>query len=93
MVRFVPCQNEVDAAGLGEILVNEIFSKYGAPRSIVSDRGTTFTSGYWETLCHYVVIKRCFSTAFHPQSDGQTERMNQTLECYLRCYVNYEQDD
>jgi hypothetical protein len=93
MVRFIPCHNTVDAGELGAILIDEIFSKYGAPRSIVSDRGTTFTSEYWGTLCYHLVIKRCFSTAFHPQSDGQTERMNQTLECYLRCYVNYEQND
>jgi hypothetical protein len=93
MVRFIPCHNTVDACELGAILIDEVFSKFGAPRSIVSDRGTTFTSEYWGTLCYYMVMKRCFSTAFHPQTDGQTERMNQTLECYLRCYVNYEQND
>src|SRR5256885_1559196 len=57
------------------------------------DRGTTFTSAFWSTLCYYLVVKRCVSTAFHPQTDGQTERVNQTLECYLRCYVDYQQDD
>jgi transposase InsO family protein len=93
MVRFIPCYNDITAPELADTLVDEIFSKFGVPRSIVSDRGTTFTSDYWRTICYHAMIKRCFSTAFHPQSDGQTERMNQTLECYLRCYINYEQDD
>ena len=93
MVRYIPCTKETDAVELAEVLVQEIFSKFGAPKSIVSDRGSTFTSMYWGTLCYYLTVKRSVSTAFHPQTDGQTERANQTLECYLRCYVNYQQDD
>jgi transposase InsO family protein len=93
MARFIACNNTIDAKELGNLLIEEIFSKYGVPRSIVSDRGTTFTSQYYGTFCYYLAVRRRFSTAFHPQTDGQTERMNQTLECYLRCYVNYQQDD
>ena len=93
MVRFLPCRGTTDAPDLARMIIEEIVSKYGAPRSIVSDRGSTFTSTYWGTLCYYLATRRCFSTAFHPQTDGQTERMNQTLECYLRCYVNYQQDN
>jgi Reverse transcriptase (RNA-dependent DNA polymerase)/RNase H-like domain found in reverse transcriptase/Integrase zinc binding domain/Chromo (CHRromatin Organisation MOdifier) domain/Integrase core domain len=93
MVKFIPCNGTVDAEELANLLIDVCFSQFGTPRSIVSDRGSTFTSKYWGTLCHHLAIKRCFSTAFHPQTDGQTERMNQTLECYLRCYINHEQDD
>ena len=93
MTCFIPCTGTVDAEELSVLLLNNVFSKWGIPRSIVSDRGSTFTSEYWSTLCYYLAIKRCISTAFHPQTDGQTERMNQTLECYLRCYIGYEQDD
>jgi transposase InsO family protein len=71
----------------------EVIAQHRVPKSIVSDRGTLFTSEEWSTFCHHLVIKRRFSTAFHPQTDGVTERQNQTLECYLRCYVNYHQDD
>ena len=89
----MPCSTEIAADELGDLLVEEIFSRLGLPRSIVSDRGSILTSEYWGTMCYYLAIKRRFSTAFHPQTDGQTERMNQTVESYLRCYVNYTQDD
>lgn len=93
MVKFIPCSGDVDAPELADILCDEVFSAYGTPRSIVSDRGSLFTSGYWATFCYHLAIRRRLSTAFHPQTDGQTERTNQTLECYLRCYSNYEQND
>jgi hypothetical protein len=93
MVILTPCVNTIDAPGLGQIVLEKVVVKYGAPRSIVSDRGSLFTSTWFGTMCEYLATRRLFSTAFHPQTDGQTERMNQTLEVYLRCYVNYEQSD
>jgi Chromo (CHRromatin Organisation MOdifier) domain len=63
------------------------------PKHIVSDRGSLFTSKFWGAMCHYLNVTRRLSTAFHPQTDGQTERQNQVLEHYLRTYVNFEQDD
>lgn len=93
MVSFIPCRGTVDAVELGQLVLERIVARFGAPKSIVSDRGTTFTSSYWGALCSYLATHRLFSTAFHPQTDGQTERTNQTLECYLRCYINYQQDD
>lgn len=93
MAKYIATTKEADAPTLGDLLVENVFANFGTPRSIVSDRGTTFTSQYWGTLCYYLVIRRSFSTAFHPQTDGQTERMNQTLEAYLRCFTNLEQDN
>ena len=93
MVRFIPTTKDADAADLAALIIDNIISKFGVPRSIVSDRGPVFTSSYWESLCFYLALRRCLSTAFHPQTDGQTERTNQTLECYLRCFINYEQDN
>ena len=93
MVRYIPTTKDVDAPGVGILITDHILSKFGVPKSIVSDRGSIFTSSFWESLCFYLATRRCLSTAFHPQTDGQTERMNQTLECYLRCFINYEQDD
>lgn len=93
MVRFIPCTKDIDAPELANLICEEIIAKYGVPKSIVSDRSSLFTSKYWSTFCYSLAIRRRLSTAFHPQTDGQTERTNQTLECYLRCYINYEQSD
>lgn len=93
MVKYIACTNEIDAPEMAERLFEIVFLQFGKSRFIVSDRGSTFTSKYWGTLCYYMTVKRCLSTAFHPQTDGQTERINQTLECYFRCYINYRQDN
>ena len=66
---------------------------FGVPANIVSDHGSLFTSKFWSTFCFYLGARRRLSTAFHPQTDGQTERQNQTLEHYLRVYCNFAQDD
>lgn len=93
MVRLIPCTQKTTAEQLATLLFDDVFSLFGIPKSIVSDRGSLFTSRYWETLCYLLTIRRKLSTAFHPQTDGQTERLNQVLECYLRCYLNEEQDN
>jgi transposase InsO family protein len=88
---FFPVPSTIDAAGLAELFHNEVELRYGPPDGVVSDRGSIFTSKFWSKLCFLSHIKRRLSTAFHPQTDGQTERMNQTLEHYLRCFVDTEQ--
>jgi hypothetical protein len=88
---FFPVSSTITAAGLAELFHNEVELKYGAPEGIVSDRGSIFTSKFWSKLCYISRIKRRLSTAFHPQTDGQTERTNQTLEHYLRCFIDTEQ--
>lgn len=93
MVRYLPSTVECTAADLAELLFQKVFLRYGSPDGIVSDRGSLFTSSYWSDVCFHLKIKRRLSTAFHPQTDGQTERQNQTLEHYLRVYCNEAQDD
>jgi hypothetical protein len=93
MVRYLACTKVIDAPHMANLLYDDVFSKFGFPRSIISDRGSLFTSAWWSTFCHDLTVKRRLSTAFHPQTDGQTERQNQTLEVYLRAYVNYQQDN
>lgn len=75
------------------VFVKLFFSKHGMLDSIVTDRGSLFTGNFWETSTKLLKTKRKLSTAFHPQADGQTERMNATLEEYLRFYVDFAQDD
>jgi hypothetical protein len=81
------------AEDLAYIFLRIIVSVHGIPNEIISDRDKLFTSKFWETLMALTGIKRKLSTAFHPQTDGQTERLNQTMEQYLRCYINYKQDN
>jgi len=93
VTRYLPCNKTCTAVQLTDLFIKEIVSKYGVPKGIVSDRGSVFTSAYWSSFCHETQVKRRLSTAFHPQTDGQTERQNQTLEQYLRCYCCEQQDD
>ncbi|SAM05196.1 hypothetical protein [Absidia glauca] len=93
MSHFVPCNDTITAEGLASLFITHIFRLHGLPKDIVSDRGALFTSKFWQELTRRLHIKTNLSTAFHPQSDGQTERINSTLEQYLRMYTNYQQDD
>jgi len=78
---------------LAKVYLHHVFSKHGAPSDIVSNRGKTFVSNFWSSLCHLLHIKQNLSTTYHPETDSQTERLNQILEQYLRIYINYDQDD
>ena len=93
MAHFLPFKEEGFTSEHLAILFNFIFRLHGIPQDIVSDRGPVFTSKFWRAFCSGLGIKLNFSTAYHPQSDGQTERVNQVLEQYLRMFVNYQQDD
>jgi len=92
MAHFVPLR-EKGAADLAKIFAREIWRFHGLPTDIVSDRDSRFTSEVWLELLKKLGIRPRMSTAFHPQTDGQTERLNQTIEAYLRSFVNHEQDD
>ena len=93
MVHYEPVKVTIDAPGLAEVILDVVVRHHGLPDSIVSDRGSLFTSKFWSSLCYFLGIKRRLSTAFHPQTDGQTERQNSTMEAYLRAFVNFEQND
>ena len=82
-----PISTTMTASELAELFYNEVELQFGPPKGIVSDRGSLFASSFWSSLCFYSKIRRRLSTAFHPQTDGQTERVNQVLEQYLRCFV------
>ncbi|MBW0499942.1 hypothetical protein O181_039657 [Austropuccinia psidii MF-1] len=93
MEIFIPTYGTITALELAQIFISHVFSKHGLPVSIVSDRGSLFVSSFWTNLCQQLKISRDLSTAFHPETDGQTERVNQILEQYLQMYVSYHQDD
>ena len=89
----IPYLESSTAEELAFAFLREIVAKHGMPEEIISDRDKLFTSKFWTALTAYLGVKRKLSTAFHPQTNGGTERMNQTVEQYLRCYVNYKQDN
>ena len=93
MVHYKPVKVTIDAPGLAEVIIDVVVRHHGLPDSIVTDRGSLFTSKFWSSLCYFLGIKRKLSTAFHPQTDGQTERQNSTIEAYLRAFVNFEQNN
>jgi len=93
MAHFIPLRTEEHIKELALTFVKEIWRLHGLPESIVSDRDTRFMSKFWTSLMQLLQGKLNLSTAFHPESDGQTERVNQTLEQYLRSYCSYQQDD
>jgi hypothetical protein len=93
VAKYIPCQDTIDAPELAQLFLKNWYPDQGMPESIISDRGSLFTSKFWSALCYYLNVRRQLSTAFHPQSDGQTERQNQLIEAYIRMYCNYHQDN
>jgi transposase InsO family protein len=84
VAHFIPVKTTHSGARLAELYMSRIVCLHGVPKKIVSDRGTQFTSCFWEKLLESMDTKLNFSSAYHPQTDGQTERTNQILEDMLR---------
>ena len=93
MVHFAATNTTVTAEDTAKLFRHEVFRLHGMPREIISDRDTRFTSAFWKEVCRLLSIRQGLSTAYHPQTDGQTERTNRILEDMLRHYVNPTLDD
>ena len=91
--QLVPCRSDVDASALADLFLQCVFRLHGLPETITSDRGPQFASHFLRRLCERLQVGRRMSTAFHPQTEGQTERFNAVMEQYLCSYINYLQDD
>jgi len=83
---FIPCNEEINATGVAKVYATYIFPHYGLPKKVISDRDPQFASNFSKELCNLLRIKQNISSAYHPQTDGQSERTNQSLEQYLRLY-------
>lgn len=88
MSHFIPCAITCTAQQAAELCVQHIFRLHGCPSSFVVDRDPRWRSSFWKTWCELLRIDVGMSSAFHPQSDGQTERVNRILEEVLRHYIN-----
>ena len=85
MVHFVPLPKLPSAKELAEIMLSNVFRLHGLPKDVVSDRGPQFVSRFWKAFCSLIGATVSLSSGYHPQSNGQTERLNQELEVGLRC--------
>jgi transposase InsO family protein len=90
VAHFIPIKTTYSGPPLAELYMSRIVCLHGVPKKIVSDRGTHFTLRFWERLHETLDTQLYFSSAYHPQIDGQTERVNQILEDMLRaCALQY----
>ena len=92
MVYFIPTTEKTSAEGLARLFRDNVWKLHGLPESIISDRGPQFAAGLMRELNEILEIKSKLSTVFHPQTDRQTERVNQELEQYLRMFIDHRQE-
>jgi len=89
MVYFMPTTEKTTAEGLARMFRDNMWQLHGLSESIISNRGPQFAVGVIKKLNKLLEIDTKLSTAFHPQTDRQTERINQELEQYLRMFIDY----
>ena len=90
---LIPCNETIDATYTAKLYATYVLPHYGLPTRIISDRDPRFTSAFSRELCRTLSITQNISTAYHPQTDGQSERTNQRLEQYLRIFIDYHQQN
>ncbi|CCO34604.1 Retrotransposable element Tf2 155 kDa protein type 1 [Rhizoctonia solani AG-1 IB] len=93
MVHFIPCKETATAEDVAQLFLEHVWKLHGTPKQTVSDRGPTFNSKFLRALYMALHIAPSYSTAYHLQSDGQTEIKNQWLESYLRPFINHRQSN
>jgi hypothetical protein len=87
-VHFIPMHTTIMAEGTTHLYLWEVWKHHGTPQVVLSDRGSQFTAGFTCELYKLLGIELATSTAYHPQTDGQTEHINQELEGYLRIFTS-----
>ena len=91
--KFIPVSQDITSLGVAREFRDHVFKEHGIPKKVISDRGPQFVAGFFKELFGLLGIMHNMSTAYHPQTDGQTKCMNQEIEQYLRIYINYHQDN
>lgn len=86
---IVPCNTTITAEKTADLYFQHVFRHFGLPSVAISDRGTQYNSTFLRELYRKLQVAQRFSTAYHPQTDGRTERVNQELEQFLRAFCNY----
>ena len=89
---FLPCTMLITAEGVAQLYMEHVYRWFGLPTKVISDRDPRFTSHFARALCEKLQIRQNISTAFHPQTDGLSERKNQWIEQFLRLTTNAQQE-
>ena len=92
-VHVIPTTSDINLVGVAQLFQDHIWRYHGLREEIISDCGTQFVSQFMHELNKPLGIKTTASTAYHPQTDGQTEHINQEIEQYTRLFINQHQDD
>jgi len=92
MTHFIATTEKMSAKGLAKLFRDQVWRLHGLPESIISDRGVQFAAGIMKKLNSLLGIQTKLSTAYYPQTDRQTERINQELEQYLRVFIDHRQE-
>ena len=92
MAHFIATTEKTSAEGLAKLFQDHVWKLHRLPESIISDRGVQFAAGMMKEVNNLLGIQTKLSTAYHPQTDGQTERINQELEQYLRVFIDHRQE-
>nr|GAT46648.1 TY3B-TY3B protein [Mycena chlorophos] len=90
---FIPCKTDISELETAQLFFKHVVTHYGLPRQVITDRDTRWRNDFWGEICRLMGMRRALTTAYHPQADGQTENLNQTLEIMLRAYVGPSRDD
>src|SRR5258707_4996781 len=92
-IHATPTVTSLDSAGVARLFLEHIWHHHGLPEEVISNRGPAFISNFSRNLTTLLGVKLTPSTSYHPQTDGQTEHVNQEIEAYLRVFVSHRQDD
>ena len=87
-VIAIPTTGEISSMGTAKLFCDHVWKQFGIPQKVISDRGPQFAAQFMKDLHRLVGTKTNISMVYHPQTDGQTKRMNQEIEQYLRIFVN-----
>jgi hypothetical protein len=93
LVHFVACKEKVSAKEFAKLYIDHVFGLHGLSCEFITDRDSAFTSAFWQEVTVLLGTRTVMSSSFHPQTDGQTERVNQTLKMYLQHFVSVGLND